>query len=149
MRISTKVSSRRINKKHKKAIKKSGVVSSLFASKLNQHETALKDSDIEIQNLKESIEKAGDMLEKKQSIKNFNIFRDIVSALTKKVTSEALSLQRIGISSWRKRKGDIVVKTIDTELDALYRLIMENQENRLAIIDKVGLLRGLVVDLLL
>ncbi|MBI4978556.1 MAG: YaaR family protein [Spirochaetes bacterium] len=137
---------RRINEK-KKTSSASGARASnpLFQSVLKQQEIQFTDYDLEPEELKQQLEQAGDALDKDPSLEQFVKFRDLFRALTQKVSSEAYRLKTVGMS---RNKRYEIVKIINTELDALYRLVRSTQKDRIAITNKIVRLKGLVVDVL-
>ncbi|WP_298435246.1 YaaR family protein [Geobacter sp.] len=149
MRINDKLSARDIEKKAKKgSLVKTGEGSaSPFVRALSRRQTEFLSYEQELEELKDEIDRAGTELEREPTIANFKVFRDLIGALTKKVTSHAYRLERIGGNTLNPRCFEIVT-VIDREADNLYRLIMTQNKDRLAITNKIMDLKGLVVDFL-
>ena len=74
-------------------------------------------------------------------------FRDLIRSLTDKLVKDAYRI-RIVSSYMRRGREYQVVSKINEELDSLYRLIMSEQKNHIAIANKVMRLKGLVLDLM-
>lgn len=115
-----------------------------FSEVLKKEEIAFTDLEVELSEMRDEIDTAGDALEKDPSMSNFTHFRDLIRALTKRVSKDAYRLRTLGMGS---RKHQIIA-TIDKELNMLYRLIMHEQKNRIDVTNKVIRLKGLVVDAL-
>lgn len=116
-----------------------------FSQILSVEETEFTDYKVELESLRQEIEEAGSALEEEPSLAEFNKFRDLIRSLTKKVSKEAYKLKTVGIIT---RKQYTVIATIDKELNDLYKLVMSEQKNRIAIASKVVKLKGLVIDVL-
>ncbi len=117
-----------------------------FAQMLSIEETEHDVYKMELEQLRNEIDEAGSALDKVPTLKEFNKFRDLIGVLTQKVSKEAYKLRTVGRYSRNKHQ---IIYTINTELSDLYRLVMSEQKNRIAIASKVMKLRGLVVDVLL
>lgn len=118
---------------------------SVFGSILGEEEKVFTEYKLDLEELKRDIDEAGEALEREPSLEEFNHFRDLIRALTKKVSKEAYRLRTVGFSF---RKQYTIVATINEELNSLYRLVISEQKNHLSIANKVIKLRGLVVDVL-
>lgn len=149
MRINDKLPSRAIDKKPKKASssRTNSGAPAPFASRLRQSEKEIADYRLELEELKQEIDRAGDNLDREQTIANFKIFRDLIGALTKKVTTEAYRVELVGSTGITPHEHEIIT-VINKEADNLYRLIMSEHKDHLAITNKIMLLKGLVIDFL-
>ena len=125
---------------------KMAVSSSPFAAMLEE-EKEIKRYSYELDELKRQIYDAGNMLEKSANMKDFQKFRDLIRSLTDKLVKDAYRI-RIVSSYMRRGREYQVVSKINEELDSLYRLIMSEQKNHIAIANKVMRLKGLVLDLM-
>jgi uncharacterized protein YaaR (DUF327 family) len=149
MRILDVLSSRKIETKSSStsSVKNGSLVRTLFAAEMHQHENEVDGYDREINELRKEIENAGDRLEKEPTIPNFKQFRDILSRLAKRISNEAYRLEKCGGTPQNPRYYEIIT-TINVEADKLYNLIICEQKNNMAIIEKVIGIKGLVVDLI-
>lgn len=145
MRINDKSGSRQIDKKGKSTPAKKSADSgtSLFARKLGLVSRDSANYAGQLQELKEEIDRAGDSLEKEPTIVNFKLFRDLISAFARKVSSEAYRLEIQGSPGQRCHE---IITIIDREADALYHLIMQEQKNHIKITAQIMKIKGLVVD---
>lgn len=146
MRIKDLPSSLSIAGKRTQHSTKSSSGGSLFASALNGKKAEFDNYDQEISSLRDEIDQAGDTLEQEPTLDNFNKFRDLLSRLAKRVNTEAYRLEKIGGTPLNPRYFE-VIRVINEEADKLYKLILNEQRNRMAIIEKVIGIKGLVVNL--
>lgn len=117
-----------------------------FSQMLSVEETEHSVHKMELEQLRNEIEEAGTALDKVPTLKEFNKFRDLIGVLTQKVTKEAYRLRTVGLYSHNRQHQ--VIATINQELSELYKLVMSEQKNRIAIASRVIKLKGLVVDVL-
>ena len=118
-----------------------------FASLLTEKQYVIMDYETEIAELKQNIDSAGDALEKEPTLDNFKKFRDLLGQFAKRITTEAYRLEKIGGTPQNPRYFEII-RIINTEADKLYSLILDQQRNRMAIIEKVIGIKGLVINLI-
>ena len=119
---------------------------SLFSSELSSVQAENDAYDRDISELRTEIDAAGQMLEREPTVPNFKRFRELLSRLAKRVSSEAYRLEKIGGTPMNPRYYEIVT-VIDKEADKLYQLIISEQKDRMAITASVIGIKGLVVDL--
>ena len=118
-----------------------------FSTDMHHYEKIVDDYEREIDVLRTEIESIGDKLEKEPSITNFKQFRDILSRLFTRISTEAYRLEKCGGTPQNPRYFEIIT-TINTEADKLYNLIVKEQRNNMAITASVIGIKGLVVDLI-
>lgn len=148
MRIQDDLNSRDINRKSKKTAERAGASKERsFAKALEETAAELDAFEGEASALKDQIDDAGSALDNDPSPANYERFRDLIGALTKKVSSEAYRYRKVGVTH-SQPDGYQIVQTINQELDQLYRLIMREQKDRIAITNKIVRLKGLVVNVL-
>jgi uncharacterized protein YaaR (DUF327 family) len=149
MKILDAISARSIRKDAKTSASSNGSspVRSVFSTELQQKENETNDYEREIEVLRKEIDAAGDKLDKEPTISNFSIFREILSKLAKRISSEAYRLEKCGGTPQNPRYYEIIT-TINIEADKLYKLIVQSQKNNMAITEKVIGIKGLVVDIL-
>jgi uncharacterized protein YaaR (DUF327 family) len=120
---------------------------SLFAAELTNRRTDITTYEQEVENLRHEIEMVGDRLAEKPTLPNFKRFRDLLSQLAKRISSEAYRLEKIGGTPQNPRSFEIIT-VINSEADKLYNLIIQDNRNSMAITAKVIGIKGLVVDLI-
>ncbi len=121
--------------------------SQLFAAHLTRNHQELSSYEQEVAALRYEIEQSGERLEKEPNLENFKAFRELLSRLAKRISSEAYTLEKIGGTAQNPRYYEIIT-VINSEADRLYHLIVHEQRNRMAITAKVIGIKGLVVDLI-
>lgn len=122
--------------------------SSLFSSEMEKRDREFTDYRLELNALRDEIESVADSLDREPSEENFFKFRDLIRALTKKVSSEAYKIQNSRATFSRPEGFYQIIATINTELDSLYREIRFKHKKHIDLTNKIVRLKGLVVDLL-
>lgn len=122
-------------------------IRSLFSVEIQQKEQEVNNYERDIEKLRNEIEVASIKLEQEPTIPNFKQFRDTLSKLAKRISSEAYRLEKCGGTPQNPRYFEIIT-TINAEADKLYSFIIESQKNNMAITAKVIGIKGLVVDLI-
>jgi uncharacterized protein YaaR (DUF327 family) len=147
MRIDDKLPSRNVDKKSQKPVsqKGAGVRSSPFASRLAKSGEVLLDRAVELEELKREIDMAGDSLERDPSMANYKAFRELLTLIAKKVTSEAYKVELLGGTPSAPAYHE-VIQVIDSHADALYRLVISEQKDRIKIAAKIEQIKGLVLS---
>jgi hypothetical protein len=148
MRIDDKLPPRKLEKKTEKTAGRAGssaVRPSPFASSLARSGDLLAERAMELEELKKEIDLAGDSLERDPSMSNFKAFRELLTSLAKKVTAEAYKVELLGGTPSAPAYHEII-SVIDNHADALYRLIMSEQKNRIKIAAKIEEIKGLVLN---
>ncbi len=128
------------------ARKPSSGLFSLFSSELNAIQTETNAYEHDIETLRQEIDAAGEMLEREPTVPRFKKFRELLSKLAKRVSSEAYRLEKVGGTPMNPRYYEIIT-VIDKEADKLYQLIIREQKDHMAITAAVIGIKGLVVDL--
>lgn len=146
MRIQDSSSLREIDKKSKGSSPIKKIMNSFFASELTQQQGQVDSYQDDIETLRSEIEKIGDILINAPTIEHFQHFRDILSKLAKKVSSEAYRLEKVGGTPQNPRYFEVIT-VINREADNLYNLIVKENRNNMDITAKVIGIKGLVVDL--
>lgn len=146
MRIKEAFTSHNIENNNPKESLKSIGGASIFSAALTQKQSDIDAYSYEITELKKEINDAGDKLEQEPTLENFKRFRNLLSQMVKRVNGEAYRLEKIGGTPQNPRYYE-VISVINTEADQLYKLIIHEQRNRIAIIAKVIGIKGLVVNL--
>lgn len=147
MRIDNKLPSRGVDKKAQKNESRKGVAagSSMFATSLVHMGKELSGRGVELEELKREIDMAGDSLERDPSMGNYKVFRELLAMLAKKVTSDAYKVELLGGSPGAPAYHE-VIQIIDTHADALYRMIIGEQKDRITIAAKIEQIKGLILS---
>lgn len=147
MRIDSKLPARGVDKKSQKSDSKRGVVAGVasFASALTGVGATLTSRGVELEELKREIDMAGDSLQRDPSMAHFKAFRELLAQIAKKVTSEAYRVELLPGSPSAPAYHE-VIQVIDGHADALYRMIISEQKDRIKIADKIEQIKGLVLS---
>jgi len=121
---------------------------SLFSSELKTRETEIDQYGQNINQIRTDLDNAGSLLEKEPTLSNFRRFRGLLSKLAKQISNEAYRLEKVGGTPMNPRYYEIIT-VIDKEADKLYELVLKEQKDRMAIIESVIGIKGLVVDLVM
>jgi uncharacterized protein YaaR (DUF327 family) len=120
---------------------------SFFSAELSSRQSDLDNYEQEVDALRHEIESVGDKLAQEPTLPNFKRFRDLLSQLAKRISTEAYHLEKIGGTPQNPRTFEIIT-VINAEADRLYNLIIQKQRDNMAITAKVIGIKGLVVDLI-
>ena len=147
MKVFNVLALRNLDKKNvsKNSTPKAGELQ-LFAAELSKSGHEMSSYEQEIDELRKEIDQSGEKLEKDPNLHNFSEFRDLLSRMAKRISTEAYRLEKIGGTVQNPRYYEIIT-VINSEADRLYNLIVHEQRNRMAITAKVIGIKGLVVDL--
>lgn len=121
-------------------------LTSFFASELTLREDEIASHEKDVEELRKEIEDAGNKLTQEPTLANFGHFRDLLSKLAKRVSAEAYRLEKFGGTPQNPRYFEIIT-VINSEADKLYKLIIRENRDNMAITASVIGIKGLVVDL--
>ena len=119
---------------------------SMFSTELQAKKVEADQYEKDINDLRQELDTAGQMLEKEPTLPNFKRFRGLLSDIAKRVSGEAYRLEKIGGTPMNPRYYEIIT-VIDKEAEKLYQMIVKDQKDRMAITASVIGIKGLVVDL--
>ncbi|MEI0531248.1 DUF327 family protein [Brachyspira pilosicoli] len=122
---------------------KAATSSSSFAAMLEE-EREIRKYSLELDELKKQIYDAGNALERSANIKDFYKFRDLITSLVEKLIKDTYKVRTV----FSNLKRFQVISKINEELDTLYREIMKEQKNHIAIANNMMRLKGLVLNLM-
>ncbi|NBJ95049.1 YaaR family protein [Parablautia muri] len=99
--------------------------------------------------LMEEITMQGDKLAKKRDIKDMKRYRGLVKEFMNEIISRSHSFSR---ENFLDRKGRHrvygIIRLVDENLDELAQELMKEEQDHLAILSKIGEIRGLLLDIL-
>ena len=147
MRIRNSFSSRVVDKKESGSLIKKARSDSSFSSALACVQGDMDSYARDVETLRGEIDLAGSRLEQEPTLEHFGKFRELLSQLVTRVGSEAYRLEKIGGTSNNPRYFE-EIRIINKEADELYQMIVSRQRDRMAIVEKVIGIKGLVVDLI-
>ena len=146
MRIMDSSSLRELDKNKKNSSPMKKIMNTFFADELSHHEEEVDSYQDDIDTLRGTIEKAGDLLTSEPILANLQKFRDLLSTLAKRVNAEAYRLDKFGGTPQNPRYYEIIT-VINREADHLYNLIVKENKDTMAITARIIGIKGLVVDL--
>lgn len=98
--------------------------------------------------LLEAVDRAGERLREQPSLANLQNYRRHVAALLKRLLKQSLKVvTHPGRGPRGRRRMYTIIRVVNEELDALARLVLEREQDRLAIVAKLDQIRGLLLDL--
>lgn len=99
--------------------------------------------------LMEEITMQGDKLAKKRDIKDMKKYRGLIKEFMNEIVSRSHSFSR---ENFLDRKGRHrvygIIRLVDENLDELAQELMKDEQDHLAILTKIGEIRGLLLDIL-
>ncbi len=99
--------------------------------------------------LMEEITMQGDKLAKKRDIRDMKKYRGLVKDFMNEIVSRSHSFSR---ENFLDRKGRHrvygIIRLVDENLDELAKELMKDEQDHLAILSKIGEIRGLLLDIL-
>ncbi len=111
------------------------------------HNATEIDITTRLDNLMELIEEKAKKLKKNISLKNLSEYRHYVKQFLKLFSEEFMNCEQM--YSWERgsMKSFTKVRDIDENLEELRGLFMEEQKDSLKIIEKLDVIRGMLLDL--
>jgi hypothetical protein len=115
-----------------------------FSRELAKKEEIIRDLDaLELEDIKEELLDMGASFEKEPTLANFRIFRELIGKFARKALSLAYRIERLKGA----RHGCIheIVSVIDRNADEIYRLVMDEQRDRLCLAGRIANINGMIV----
>ncbi|HIJ81484.1 MAG TPA: YaaR family protein [Desulfuromonadales bacterium] len=146
MRIEDSSSLRELEKNTKGSSPVKKMLTSLFDTEVAHKVSSIVSYQDDVDTLRREIETVGEKLSREPTLANFKQFRELLSSLAKRISTEAYRLEKFGGTPQNPRYYE-VISVIDREADKLYELIVRENRDHIAITDKIIGIKGLVVDL--
>lgn len=100
--------------------------------------------------LMDSIERQGERLTGKVDIKEFVKYRALIKDLFDDIVSNGYSFQRDNALEARGRhRFFATVRTVDEKLDRMAKEVLSGQADQISLLQQVGEIRGMLLDLML
>ncbi len=97
----------------------------------------------------EEITRQGDKLAKKRDIKDMRRYRTLIKDFMNEIVSRSHEFARENFLDKRGRHRVYgIVRLVDENLDALAQELMKDEQDHMAILTKIGEIRGLLLDIL-
>ena len=98
--------------------------------------------------LMEEITMQGERLAKKRDVKDMRHYRGLVKEFLNEVVTRSHSFSRENFLDRRGRHRVYgIIRLIDENLDQLAQELMKDEKDNIAILDKIGEIRGLLLDI--
>jgi uncharacterized protein YaaR (DUF327 family) len=114
---------------------------------------AQKDYDHQKQALQEAldeIDRKGQALVENRTVENLYEYKDLIKSFIEEVVEDGYEIrERRGFSKGGRAKVLRTVSEIDTKLIELTNLILKREHKEIAVLKKVGEIKGLLVNLIL
>lgn len=120
-----------------------GTFKFMLASNIGEAELQTK-----LQNLMEEITMQGEKLYKRRDVKDMKHYRGLVKEFLNEVVTHSHSFSR---ENFLDRKGRHrvygIIRLVDENLDQLAQELMKDEKDNLAILNKIGEIEGLLLDI--
>lgn len=114
-----------------------------LASHIEEAELATR-----LSNMMEEITMQGDKLAKRRDIKDMKHYRGLIKEFLNEVVSRSHSFSRENFLDRRGRHRVYgIIRLVDENLDSLAQELMKDEQDHLAILNKIGEIRGLLLDI--
>lgn len=101
-----------------------------------------------LQSLMEEITMEGEKLAKRRDVKDMKHYRGLVKEFLNEVVTRSHSFSRENFLDRRGRHRVYgIIRLVDENLDQLAQELMKDEKDNLAILNKIGEIRGLLLDI--
>lgn len=101
-----------------------------------------------LQSLMEEITMQGEKLSKRRDVKDMKHYRGLVKEFMNEVVTRSHSFSRENFLDRRGRHRVYgIIRLVDENLDQLAQELMKDEKDNLAILNKIGEIRGLLLDI--
>ena len=101
-----------------------------------------------LNSLMEEITMQGEKLAKRRDVKDMRRYRGLVKEFLNEVVTRSHSFSRENFLDRRGRHRVYgIIRLVDENLDQLAQELMKDEKDHLAILDKIGEIRGLLLDI--
>ncbi len=136
---------RRKHRKREAAVEKAAATESF---KDNLHESIKKELRRRLGNLLKDIEQEGRTLLKKRTLENVLKYKDLVKSFLDLVVKNIYHLsEKVNLTPRGKQSILVAIENIDKSLEQLLKLVLNKEVDNLKILEKVGEIQGLLIDL--
>lgn len=120
-----------------------GTFKFMLASHIEEAELQTK-----LQTLMEEITMQGNKLAKRRDVKDMKHYRGLVKEFLNEVVTHSHSFSRENFLDRRGRHRVYgIIRLVDENLDQLAQELMKDEKDNLAILNKIGEIRGLLLDI--
>lgn len=127
----------------KEAAPTDGTFKFMLASNIEEAELQTR-----LNSLMEEITMQGEKLAKKRDVKDMKHYRGLVKDFLNEVITHSHAFSRENFLDRRGRHRVYgIIRLVDENLDQLAQELMKDEKDNLAILDKIGEIRGLLLDI--
>ena len=109
---------------------------------------AEEDLQARLTSLMEEITMQGDRISKKKDIKDMRRYRSLIKDFMNEVVSRSHSFSRENFLDRKGRHREYgIIRLVDETLDELAQELMKEQKDNISILQKIGDIRGLILDI--
>lgn len=113
--------------------------------------SAVEDADLakKLENMLKDISFQGNLIAKRHDISEMKKYRQQIKEFLNEVVNRSHKFSREGFLD-RKGRHRVygIIRLIDNNLDELAKLLMEDEKNHINILDTIGEIEGLLIDIL-
>ena len=107
-----------------------------------------QDLQVRLTAMMEEITRQGDRISKKMDIKDMRKYRTLVKSFMNEVVTRSHKFSRENFLDRRGRHRVYgIIKQVDDTLDELAKELVKDEKDHLAILNKIGEIRGLLLDI--
>lgn len=107
-----------------------------------------EDLQARLTSLMEEITMQGDRIAKKKDIKDMRKYRSLIKDFMNEIVSRSHSFSRENFLDRRGRHRVYgIIRLVDENLDELAKELMKEQKDNITILQKIGDIRGLILDI--
>ena len=108
-------------------------------------------SNLDLEDLLDDIHEAGDTLNEVPTLQNIKVYKGTVSKFLKFIVKNSLETETTAGSNFnplKKQKKYTIIRIVDEKLERLAAGVLQNQSDKLYILEKIEEINGLIVNLL-
>jgi hypothetical protein len=108
-------------------------------------------SDLDLEELLDEIHEAGEALKEVPTLENVKNYKGSVSRFLKFVVKNSLKTETtagVNFNPLKKQKRYTIIRVVDEKLERLAAGVLQNQSDKLYILEKIEEINGLIVNLL-
>lgn len=107
-----------------------------------------QDLQVRLNTLMEEITMQGDKLVKRMDIKDMKRYRGLIKEFMNEIVTRSHAFSRENFLDRRGRHRVYgIIKLVDETLDELAQELVKDEKDRIAILSKIGEIRGLILDI--
>ncbi len=108
-------------------------------------------ADLDLEELMDEIHEAGELLKEVPTLGNVKVYKSAVSRFLKFVVKNSLETETTAGANFnplKKQKRYTIIRVVDEKLERLAAGVLQNQSDKLYILEKIEEINGLIVNLL-